>query len=327
MSDNIVSDMINIMLTDIFCNINYRLKASILAKKEILDSQRPFPSDVVAKIRDQLNLEWTFNSNAIEGNTLTLQETEIVLKRGITIGNKNLREHFEAINHDQAIKFLEDFVAKKETLSLDTIKTIHKIVMKNIEEYGSGSFRHTNVKIIGAVHIPPESYKIQSEMENLLNWYFENQNVLSVPELAAWFHYHFVWIHPFVDGNGRTARLLMNLILIQNGYPPAIILNVDRKKYYRVLRKADMDKPQEFIDFIGKYIERSLVIYIEALKNTDSEKTEEGYITLAKAAENSRYSQEYLSLLARRGILPAVKFENKWMTTREAVEEYERGES
>ena len=119
----------------------------------------------------------------------------------------------------------------------------------------------------------------------------------------------------------------MNLILIQNGYPPAIILNVDRKKYYRVLRKADMDKPQEFIDFIGKSIERSLIIYIEALKNTDSKKTEEGYITLAKAAENSRYSQEYLSLLARRGILPAVKFENKWMTTREAVEEYERGES
>ena len=312
------------MQTDIYCNISEKLKNSILKKKEILDSLRPFPSDVVAKIRDQINLEWTYNSNAIEGNTLTLQETEIVLKRGITIGNKNLREHFEAINHDNAIKFLEDFIKRRQVLSLEAIKTLHKIVMKNIDEYGSGSFRHTNVKIIGAVHVPPESYKIQNEMENLLNWYFENLNTMSVPELAAWIHYHFVWIHPFIDGNGRTARLLMNLILIQNGYPPAVVLNVDRKKYYKVLRKADMDKPQEFIDFIGKSIERSLVIYLEALKNTDSEKTGEGYITLTEAAENSRYSQEYLSLLARRGILPAVKFKNKWMTTKEAVTEYEK---
>lgn len=312
------------MITDTFCEISENLKKSILSKKQILDSLRPFPNDILAKLREQMNLEWTYNSNAIEGNTLTLQETEIVLKRGITIGNKNLREHFEALNHDEAVRFLEGFVDRKEVFTLETIKTLHKIVMKNINEYGSGSFRRTSVKIIGAVHIPPDAYKVESEMQNLLDWYYENQNKISVPEFAAWIHYHFVWIHPFIDGNGRTARLLMNLILIQNGFPPAVILNVDRKKYYRVLRKADMDKPQEFVDFIAKAIERSLVIYLEALKPYEAQKTGEGYILLSEAAKYSKYSKEYLSLLARKGKLPAVKFEKNWMTTLEAVKEYEK---
>jgi len=116
----------------------------------------------------------------------------------------------------------------------------------------------------------------------------------------------------------------MNLVLIQNGFPPAVILNVDRKKYYRVLRRADMDKPQEFIDFIGKSIERSLIIYLEALKPIEAQKTGEGYISLSEAAKNSKYSQEYLSYLARTHRLPAVKFDKKWMTTMEAVKEYEK---
>lgn len=196
------------MITDTFCTISENLKKSILSKKQILDSLRPFPNDVLAKLREQMNLEWTYNSNAIEGNTLTLQETEIVLKRGITIGNKNLREHFEALNHDEAVRFLEGFV--------------------------------------------------------------------------------------------------------------------DRKKYHRVLRKADMDKPQEFVDFIAKAIERSLVIYLEALKPCEAQKTSEGYILLSEAAKYSKYSKEYLSLLARKGKLPAVKFEKNWMTTLEAVKEYEK---
>ena len=321
---NIVSVIVKSMITDTFCPISDSLKKSILTKKKILDSLRPFPSDVVAKLRDQMNLEWTYNSNAIEGNTLTLQETEIVLKRGLTIGNKNLREHFEALNHEEAIHFLEDFVARKKTLTIDTILTLHKIVMKNIDEAGNGSFRRTNVKIVGAVHIPPEAYKIRSEMEQFLVWYYENERMMTPPELAAWVHYHFVWIHPFIDGNGRTARLLMNLVLIQNGYPPAVVLNVDRKKYYRVLRRADMDKPQEFVDFIAKAVERSLAIYLEALKTSEPKKSGECYILLSEAAKNSRYSQEYLSFLARKGKLPAVKFESKWMTTMDAVREYEQ---
>jgi len=238
------------MITDTFCTISEKLRNSIISKKQILDSLRPFPNDVLAKLKEQMSLEWTFNSNAIEGNTLTLQETEIVLKRGITIGNKNLREHFEALNHDEAIKFLESFVEKKEQFTIDTIKTLHKIVMKNINDYGSGSFRKTNVKITGAVHIPPEAFKIENEMQKLIEWYNENKNTISPFELASWLHYHFVWIHPFIDGNGRVARLLMNLTLIRSNYSIAIIPPLLRGEYISALEHAHEDVT-EFCEFIA----------------------------------------------------------------------------
>jgi len=147
---------------------------------------------------------------------------------------------------------------------------------------------------------------------------------MPVPELAAYAHYKFVCIHPFVDGNGRTARLIMNLILMQNGYPPAVILNVDRKKYYRVLKQADLDKPQEFVDFIGRSIERSLIIYLNSIKPEQDIQAHQGYISLKEATNYCDYSLEYLSFLARTGKLPAVKFQRNWMTTREAIEEYKK---
>ncbi|GAB1484531.1 hypothetical protein MASR2M78_33490 [Treponema sp.] len=145
---------------------------------------------------------------------------------------------------------------------------------------------------------------------------------MPVPEIAAWVHYKFVWIHPFIDGNGRTARLLMNLVLLQNGYPPAVILNLDRQKYYRVLRLADMDKPKEFLNFIGRSVEKSLAIYLNSLIPANETTEHQVYISLKEASNYCNYSLEYLSLLARKGRIPAIKFERNWMTTREAIESY-----
>lgn len=317
-----ISDTIIIMTSDTVESMDPDLLLSIEGKKRELDRLRPLSPSLVQKLKEQFLIEWTYNSNAIEGNTLSLRETELVINRGITIGNKSLQEHFEAINHKECIELLYRFVEKKEELSTQSIKQIHKVILKNINDSQAGAYRKTNVRILGAVYIPPNAIKIERLMDEFLEWYFANKYQMPVPELAARMHYKFVWIHPFVDGNGRTARLLMNLILMQNGYPPAVILNLDRQKYYRVLRKADMDKVHDFLNFIGKSIERSLVIYLNGVIPANKKKERQGYISLREATKYCNYSLEYLSLLARTGKLPAIKFERNWMTTREAIENY-----
>ena len=310
------------MESDIIVSMNPTLSASIEGKKHELDHLRPLPPTILQRLKEQFIIEWTYNSNALEGNTLSLQETELVLTRGLTIGNKSLKEHFEAINHKAGINYLETFIDSKLTLDERVIKKIHSFILRNIDESQAGVYRTTAVRILGAVHIPPNPLKIPMLMQEFLTWYYEHRYVMPLPELAAYVHYKFVCIHPFVDGNGRTARLLMNLVLMQHGYPPAVILNLDRKKYYRVLRQADLDKPQEFVDFIGKSIERSLIVYLNSLVPVRENREHQGYISLKEATRYCEYSLEYLSLLARKGRLPAVKFERNWMTTREAVENY-----
>lgn len=310
------------MTSDTAFSMDKNLLQSIEGKKRELDKLRPLPPSLVQKLKEQFLIEWTYNSNAIEGNTLSLQETELVINRGLTIGNKSLKEHFEAINHKECIGLIEKFVERKEELSTTFIKQIHKVILKNIDDHQAGIYRKTNVRILGAVHIPPDATKIERLMDEFLAWYFSNKHTMTAPELAAWVQYKFVWIHPFIDGNGRTARLLMNLVLLQNGYPPAVILNLDRQKYYRVLRQADMDKPKEFLNFIGRSIERSLVIYLNSVTPANEKKEHQGYISLKEATNYCNYSLEYLSLLARTGKLPAIKFERNWMTTREAIENY-----
>jgi len=307
------------MVSDI---LNPDLLKSIEGKKRELDSLRPFSVEVVRKLEEQFIVEWTYNSNAIEGNTLTLKETELVINRGLTIGKKSLSEHFEAINHKEGIQYLYDFIKKKKELSEDTILALHKIILKNIDDTEAGHYRTSNVMITGAVHIPPSAIKIKKLMGEFFEWYYKNKKKLSVAELAAWAHYKIVRIHPFIDGNGRTARLLMNLILIQNGYPPAVILNVDRQKYYRALKDADKEKYNGFMNFIGRSIERSLLIYLNALKSKGDKKDKYGYISLQEASKLCDYGMEYLSFLARTGKLQAVKIRRNWMTTREAILEY-----
>jgi Fic family protein len=287
-----------------------------------LDTFRPFSPEIIRKLDEQFTLEWTYNSNAIEGNTLSLRETDLVINRGLTIGNKTLKEHFEAINHKEGIQFLYDFVKKKKELDEEVILGIHKIILKNISDIDAGHYRNANVMIIGAVHLPPSAIKIPKLMVEFLEWYYEHKSKLSVVELAGWVHYKMVYIHPFIDGNGRTARLLMNLILIQNGYPPAVILNIDRKKYYRALKEADREQYNNYFNFIGRSIERSLLIYLNALKSKNDKGDRYGYISLKEASKICEYDIEYLSYLARTGRLKAIKLQRNWLTTREALMDY-----
>lgn len=204
--------------------------------KEKLDSFRPLPLAIVNNLHEDLVLRWTYNSNAIEGNTLTLKETKVALE-GITVGGKTLREHFEVINHREAIGYVESLVAAGEPLSQWHIKSIHQLVLKNIDTENAGSYRKVNVVISGAHHVPPDSLGVTDAMERLVDWCEEAQHLHPV-ERAARLHADFVKIHPFIDGNGRTARLLMNLELMKSGFPAVVLPIENRLEYYEALDLA-----------------------------------------------------------------------------------------
>ncbi len=301
--------------------MNGKLLKSIIGKKRKLDGFRPLPPSITRKLAEEFLISWTYNSNAIEGNTLSLQETEIVLNTGITIGGKTVNEHFEAINHKKGIEYIRSLVRKKDNVTEETIKQLHSLILKSINDTEAGCYRRHNVRIIGANCVPPQSIKIPNLMDQFINWFYESEYSLNVPTLAAQIHYRLVMIHPFIDGNGRVARLFMNLILMKHGYPPAIILKVDRKRYYRVLNEANSGKNEPYENFIGRSIERSLILYLNSVEPNQTE--DRMYITLKEASKYCSYSSEYLSLLARKGVIAAVKMNNKnWMTTKEAIEEY-----
>lgn len=300
-----------------------RLLERIERKKAHLDSLRPLPAAVVNRLREQILVEWIYNSNAIEGSTVTLQETRLILETGLTIGGKTLREHFEVTNHRDAIQYVEKLVADQDKLTPFHVRQIHKLVLSQIDDVSAGNYRTTQVQIAGARHIPPEAWELPAKMTEWGKWLMNAEKSTHPVILAALAHYNLVKIHPFVDGNGRTARLVMNLILMQNGYPPTVILRTDRQSYYRVLSLADDGKEKALINFVGKAVERSLTLYLNASKKQTAKPSKDAeWISLAKAAQGTQYSQEYLSLLARMGRIEAVKQGRNWVTTREAVQNY-----
>ncbi len=300
--------------------ISKNLLESIIGKKKELDLHRPLNKSIVKKLEEEFSIAWTYNSNAIEGNTLSLQETEMVINSGITIGGKTVNEHLEAINHKKGIDFIKSIVLKKEPITDKTIKTLHKYILNSIDDNSAGQYRRENVRIIGAHHIPPQALKIQRLMDEFMEWFYRDEYIETIPQFVSDIHYKLVMIHPFIDGNGRVARLFMNLILMKHGYPPAIILKVDRKRYYRVLNEANLGNKDPFDNFIGRSIERSLIIYLNTIE--PNQKEERMFIDLKEATKHCDYSQEYLSLLARKGKIAAVKINRNWMTTKEAIEEY-----
>jgi len=231
--------------------------------KKQLDALRPLPRQTVKSLHEQLVLEWTYNSNAIEGNTLTLKETKVVLE-GITIGGKPMREHFEAINHKEAIDYVEAIVQQQEPLSERVIRSIHHLVLKNIDGDNAGWYRQENVVIAGAEHTPPNHLDIPQQMKALLGWYHEFSG--HPIERAARLHSDFVKIHPFVDGNGRTARLLMNLDLMLSGYLPVVIKAADRLRYYEALDKAHTEQDYSgFFELVAHVEEHALQHYLKIL--------------------------------------------------------------
>ncbi len=232
--------------------------------KRELDSKRPIPKETLKSLKESINLEWTYNSNGIEGNTLTLRETQVVLE-GITVGGKSIKEHLEAINHEKAILFLDDLVKDNEPISEWNIKNIHQLILKDIDNENAGRYRKENVTIKGATHIPPDYLKVPELMEKLIltyNTWSEYHPIIQ----AALLHGELVKIHPFVDGNGRTSRLLMNLDLMNSGYNPVIIKKESRLKYYEALDKAHTTgNYTDFVKLVTKLEIEMLKKYLELI--------------------------------------------------------------
>jgi Fic family protein len=234
--------------------------------KSKIDSYRPLPVETVKSIRDNQLLNWTYHSNAIEGNTLTLMETKVVLE-GITVGGKTMREHLEAINHREAILYLEALVQSQEALNEWQIKNLHQLILKGINDDHAGRYRQQNVLISGASHRPPDHVYLIEKMQTLVKQFNTTQALNCHPvERAARLHADFVGIHPFIYGNGRTSRLLINLELMKAGFPTCIIEVKDRLRYYQAL---DLYHTQnQFEDFLHLIIEKvrdSFDIYFEVL--------------------------------------------------------------
>lgn len=296
--------------------------ARINAKKTMLDNFRPIPNYALKKIKESLSIEWTYHSNSIEGNILTLQETKLVIEEGMTIKGKSMREHLETLNHHDALNYIESLVASTSVIDIKTILEVHALVLQRIEKECTGRFRASGVRISGANFIPPNALKVSDLMDELIHWLQVESADLPIVVRVAIFHHRFVWIHPFFDGNGRTIRLIFNLILMQAGFPPAIILSNDRKKYYDALNKANTGDYSKLVLLTLQALERTIDIYLSNLNNDY-----ESYQAISSIAEDPEipYGQEYISLLVRQGKIDAFKEGRNWLTTKQAVKNYIAG--
>ncbi|WP_333693802.1 Fic family protein [Flavobacterium sp.] len=289
-------------------------------KLAVLQQSRPLPAIALQKIKESLTIEWTYNSNSIEGNTLTLRETQMVLQEGITVKGKSLREHFEAKNHEKAIDYLYSLVHENYTLRSIDILSLHELVLRMIEDEFAGRIRNGGVRFTGANFVPPNANKVSDLLDELIDFVNTNPLGLNDIEMATVFHHKLVWIHPFFDGNGRTVRLAMNLLLMRKGFPPAIILKNDRKKYYEALNQANSGNYQKLMLLMSQALERTLNIYISSLPDNDYDFQE--ISNIVSEPNELPYGQEYISLLARQGKIDAHKEGRNWFTTKKAIEAY-----
>ena len=230
------------------------------ALKEQLSTLRPLPEEALRKIQDALDIEYTYESNRIEGNTLTLQETALVVNEGVTISGKSMREHLEAINHTEAISYIKDIAKQDIEISERTIKEIHALILHGIDRENAGRYRTVPVMISGSTHMPPQPYLIEKQMEDFMIRFKQMEEEKVHPVLvAAYLHDELVRIHPFIDGNGRTSRLLMNLYLLRHGYVIITLKGSNDAKvsYYMVLEKSHTEHLPE--DFQKLVIEAEIV--------------------------------------------------------------------
>jgi Fic family protein len=229
---------------------------------------KPLNATQLRKMEEYFNLNYTYESNRIEGNTLTLQETHLVINEGMTVGGKSMREHLEAVNHSEAIEYLAEIVRGNILFTERILKQIHHLILKGIDRENAGSYRLVGVRISGSAHIPPEPYLLTRLMEEVFEYYEDNRTTMHPVILASEMHERIVRIHPFIDGNGRTCRLVMNLILMQNGFPIANIKgdNHTRMAYYTALENAESDGKSSFHALIAEAVAASLREHIELSK-------------------------------------------------------------
>lgn len=286
------------------------LHRTIVRKWKLIDSMRPLPEDALNKLRNVFRTEFTYNSNAIEGNSLTLRETQLVIEEGQTIRGKSLREVYEARNHPEAIEYVESLAKEQRRLTELDILTLHQIIMKDVMEAREvGRFRRGEVRIGGSRHIPPPAYDVPRLMEELINVVNNNPDEYTTVELAAIGLHRFVYIHPFYDGNGRVARLLTNLVLMKKRYFPVIIPKSDRAKYLSCLARADKGDYGPLVNFTAQYVLKHLDMVLRAIEQKPGDRK----LSLNEAAKLSSVSPDYLRVLANRGLIPATKDGRNWV--------------
>ena len=221
------------------------------------------------RVTEALELEYTFESNRIEGNTLTLRETDLVINKGLTVSGKSMREHLEAINHGDAIHYVKELISRDAVITKKEVLSIHNLILRGILPEEAGRFRRIQVMIQGSDHMPPAPYLVEKQMEDYFIWYERNRLSIHPIVLAAEMHERLVTIHPFIDGNGRTSRLIMNMILLQNGFVIANIKgdNTSRYNYYEALDEVQTSGNKDaFIRFIAEVEKQSLERYLSILK-------------------------------------------------------------
>jgi Fic family protein/DNA-binding XRE family transcriptional regulator len=252
--------------------INYedeKIISKINKLKKQLDALRPMPKAQLENLRNYYKIQYTYDSNRIEGNTLTLQETSLVVEKGITISGKSVQEHLEAINHSEAVEFITELVKNKTALTEYILKQLHGLILRGIDKNYAGKYRNVNVMISGSRHKPPQPFMLDKLMEDYFLFYEQNKATMHPVLLAAEMHERLVTIHPFIDGNGRTSRLVMNLILMQHGYP---ITNIssdrqNRLAYYTSLEAVQVDDDKtKFYDFVCKAVLNALTEYLQLVK-------------------------------------------------------------
>jgi Fic family protein len=285
----------------------------IAEKKKRLDSARPLSVAVLKRLAEDLRLRHTYHSNAIEGNTLTLQETRLVLEGGMTVSGKPIKDHLEAVNGAEAFDLMKKLAEGRKPIDHIVVQRLHETLTRGLLE-GAGKYRTLNVRIAGARKSPPDFAKIPKLMEDLFTSL--SRPKAGTVETAATLHHGFVMIHPFVDGNGRVARLLANLYLVRQGYPPVVLRTEDRARYYECLRRADREDLKPFANFVARAVDESLTYHLAAFGGKDE------LLPLNVLAKETPYSQEYLSLRARQGKLDAVKLGRVWHASKRAVANY-----
>ena len=242
----------------LFFSIDHKLKE--------LNKLRPLTQTETERLMEEFLIDFTYNSNAIEGNTLTLQETALILSQGVTVDGKPLKDYLEAIGHRDAFLYVLSLVQDKVKLSEKVIKEIHSLVLMDRKE-DRGQYRRLPVRIMGASTVPPQPYIVPKMMEELLVEYKDMLKTLHIVHMTALFHLKFEGIHPFIDGNGRTGRLLVNLELMQAGLLPINVKFSDRKKYYDCFHSyAETGQEDAMVNLIAAYVDTELAKYLEMLK-------------------------------------------------------------
>lgn len=292
-----------------------RIARRIAQKKKKLESYRPLPAFTVQRLHQDFRVMLTYHSNAIEGNTLTLAETQMVLEYGITVNGHPLREYLEATNTASAFDSLTRLA--REPITSTTILSLHHLVMEKIDER-AGELRSVQVYIRGANFTPPPARDVPLYVQHWVQWLRSDAAYQHEPVTrAAIAHHDFEAIHPFTDGNGRVGRLLLNLMLLQEGYPPAVVLREWRARYLHGLQAAHQGDYVPLIDLIGLAVEVGLDLYLEACVDSSAH-----LLPLHELARDFSLDVDYVGKLARRGKIEATKRGQFWYVSREAIEQY-----